>query len=309
MTSRILRPRGEKRCNQCWKIKSRADFIGVDGRERAKNCNACRTKYGRWNKLTPAEKLASRGPRRDPAPSGRVVFVSRSLNRKLGPMPVSYSERGTCPPACMFYEAGCYAENGKDGAHWRGVGARGLAWREFLVRIAELPAGTVWRHNEAGDLAGAGDRVDPMALDELVWTNLDAGARGFTFTHKPVLDRPSDARPILNANAIARANRNGFVVNLSADSLEEADAKADLGIGPIVVTITRDAPLPARTPGGRKLVACPAQTHGMTCLDCQLCAHRDRKSIVAFRAHGQSAALVGELVRRKRAATAEAANA
>jgi hypothetical protein len=301
MISRISHRRASKRCNQCWKVKPRADFIGVDGRERAKNCNACRLKCGRWNKLSAAEKLATRGPRRDPLPTGRVVFVARSLNRKLGPMPVSYSERGTCPPSCMFYETGCYAENGKDGAHWRGVASRGLSWDDFLDAVHALPPGTLWRHNEAGDLAGEGDAIDFDMLDELIAAN--AGRRGFTFTHKPVIPTRAAETTLEHAEncyAVEHANLGGFVVNLSADSLDEADDKADLAAGPVVVTVPADEPIPARTPGGRKLVACPAQTHAMTCAECQLCAKADRKAIVVFRAHGQSSALVPELVRRKR---------
>lgn len=299
MISRISRRRPTKRCNQCWKVKPREDFIGVDGRERAKNCNACRTKYGRWNKLTAAEKLATRGPRKDPAPTGRVVFVVASKNRKLGPIPVSYSERGTCPQSCMFYEAGCYAENGKDGAHWRGVARRGLTWDEFLFRVRDLPEGTLWRHNEAGDLRGTELAIDVDRLIELVAAN--RGRRGFTFTHRTAFASCADQTRVL-----LEANTSGFVVNLSADSLAQADELAALACAPVVVTVPVGEQLPARSAGGRKLVPCPAQTHARTCAECQLCARPHRKSIVVFRAHGQSAALVPELVRRKRAAIAEA---
>jgi hypothetical protein len=70
-----------------------------------------------------------------------------------------------------------------------------------------------------------------------------------------------------------------------------------------VVVVPERAEVPDRTPEGRKLVSCPAQTHKLTCLECQLCARPGRKSIVYFRAHGPSAGLVTELVRRKRAET------
>lgn len=256
MISRISTRPSKKRCNQCWTEKPRADFVGADGKERAKNCNRCRAKYRGWSGKTAAQKLATRAPRKDPPPTGRVVFVAESKNRKLGAMPVSYSERGTCPPACMFYEAGCYAENGKDGAHWRGVAEHGLEWDEFLERVHALPHGTFWRHNEAGDLPGDGDAIDFDMLDELVGAN--AGRRGFTFTHKPVIPT-RDAETTLdhaeNVYAIEHANAGGFVVNLSADSLEEADDKADLEAGPVVVTVPLGEQLPARTSGGRKLRA------------------------------------------------------
>jgi len=71
----------------------------------------------------------------------------------------------------------------------------------------------LWRHNEAGDLPGEGDDIDVPKLRALVQAN--RGKRGFTYTHKPVLDNPQ------NAVAIKCANQNGFTVNLSADSIEE----------------------------------------------------------------------------------------
>jgi hypothetical protein len=47
---------------------------------------------------------------------------------------------------------------------------------------------------------------------------------------------------------------------------------------------------------------CPAETGAaLTCKTCQLCAIPTRKTIVGFIAHGQSAALVSEIVRGKRA--------
>jgi hypothetical protein len=303
--SRIATHPGKKHCNQCYKWLPRAQFVRPSGREAEKNCNACAEKYKGWSGKTAAEKLATRAPRKDPAVTGRVVFVRRSMNRKLGPIPVAYSERATCPPACAFYEAGCYAEVGKDGAHWRGVAAKGIPWGQFLARVRELPAGQLWRMNEAGDLPGRGDDIDGDMVRALVVAN--KGRRGFTFTHKPVLPTYGWASTLAhqdNAKVIEDAIEDGFTINLSADSLDEADAKADIVAAPVVVVLTGE--IPKYTPGGRKLVPCPAQTHAMTCLECQLCAHPRRKSVIAFRAHGQSAALIPELVRRKRAREAVA---
>jgi hypothetical protein len=144
-----------------------------------------------------------------------------------------------------------------------------------------LPAGTLWRHNQAGDLAGTGDTIDVAALASLVSANV--GKRGFTYTHKPT-DNPN------NRDAVAYANANGFTVNLSADTLTEADELASLGIGPVVVVVTRDAPEKLATPQGRRVVVCPAQTRDdVTCQSCQLCARASRDVIVGFRAHGAGA--------------------
>lgn len=248
---------------------------------------------------TSAEKLDARPKRHDPASTGRISFIPKSGNRKLGPIPTTYSERATCPPACMFYEAGCYADNGFDRYHWDRVAERGMSWDDFLCEVAALEAGTLWRFNEAGDLPGAGNAIDMGALQQLA--RAQAGRRGFTFTHKPVLPKVWEVLVRKkNRIAISEATRLGFVVNLSTDSIDEADAAAALDIAPVVVVVPEHTVVPDQTPEGHKLTACPAQTHKLTCLECQLCARPERKSIVYFRAHGPSAGLVTELVRRKR---------
>jgi hypothetical protein len=91
-----------------------------------------------------------------------------------------------------------------------------------------------------------------------------------------------------NRDVLRSAREAGFPVNLSSDSLSEADAKADLNIGPVVVAIPEHGPYPTRTPAGRSVVVCPAVRFPgkITCESCQLCAIGTRKSIVAFPAHG-----------------------
>lgn len=212
--------------------------------------------------------------------------IRLSGNRKTGPIPVSITTSNTCPDACPWRGAGCYAELHWLGKHWAKVdsGERAsLAWEAFCARVAALPAGQLWRHNQAGDLPGDRDAIDSAALARLVEAN--RGKRGFSYTHKPV--GPSHWQHVANARAVERANRGGLTINLSADSLDEADALADLGIGPVTVVLPEDAPRHSRTRSGRHVVVCPAQEHeDMTCERCRLCAVADRKAIVGFRAHG-----------------------
>jgi hypothetical protein len=211
----------------------------------------------------------------------------KSSNGKVGPIPVSTSSAMTCPNACPLREKGCYAKSGPLNLHWAKVtsGERGSSVDTFAASIASLPAGTLWRHNQAGDLAGIGDTIDTVALASLVEAN--NGRRGFTYTHKPV----SGDTAIATANraAIARANVDGFTINFSADTLSEADELSDLGVGPVVVVL--DAVEGIRgdtvTPAGRKVSTCPATYRdNVTCQSCQLCQRRDRKVIVGFPAHG-----------------------
>ena len=209
------------------------------------------------------------------------------------------TSRGTCPDACSLKWLGCYALYGMLGAHWRKVSAEGDEWPAFCADVAALPEGQLWRHNVAGDLPGAEGAIDADALRELVAAN--AGRRGFTFTHYEV----EGIWNYTNACAIAAANRRGFTVNLSAETLEEADRLCDLNdaqpLGPICVLLPSDAPVRIKTPGGRRVVVCPAELHGhVTCASCQLCANPTRKSVVGFRAHGQARRIVDEVAEPRR---------
>lgn len=217
-----------------------------------------------------------------------VHFAPKSRNEKTGPMPVTTSSAETCPDACPLKASGaCYAKGGPLGMHWAKVSRaeRGDTLADALAKIAMLPAGTLWRHNQAGDLPGLNDEIDAAALRDLV--NANGAARGFTYTHKPVANSPH-ARA--NRRAIRDANLAGFTINLSADNLAEADTLAALDIGPVVVVVARDMPERFETPEGRRGIVCPAQTRdNVNCQACGLCARVDRETIIGFRAHGVSA--------------------
>lgn len=207
-------------------------------------------------------------------------FIRVSGNAKTGPIPQTYSDRSTCPDACAFKGAGCYAEGGNTRMHWDKNTNK--SWETMIAGIRLLPKRQLWRHNVAGDLPGENNRIDVRLLAELVEANRGKG--GFTFTHKPVdLDNWR-----VNAQAVYAANKSGFTINLSADSLADADRKASLGIGPVVVVLPEDAPDKQKTPEGRSVIVCPAQRKelDMQCDRCQLCAKTERKAIIGFRAHG-----------------------
>lgn len=228
-----------------------------------------------------------------------LTLVSR--NAKTGPIPVSTTTKATCPNDCPFKEAGCYAKGGPLAIFWGKVtsGEFGTSWQEFTKKVAKLPKGILWRHNQAGDLPGNGDSIDVDALASLVKAN--KGKRGFTYTHYDVVDNAS------NAIAVYVANNAGFTVNLSANTLSHADKLASLNIAPVVVVLpveferqskgkeytesltdyrvrTNGAKL--QTPQGRKVTICPATYRDdVTCMSCGLCA-RLRDVIVGFPAHG-----------------------
>lgn len=188
----------------------------------------------------------------------------------------------TCPGACPFNHAnsgGCYANGGPLALHWRQVtaGNRGGTLTELCKSIRAMPAGQLWRHNQAGDLPGVGNAINVGELRRIVAAN--TGRRGFTYTHKPIEHAG-------NAAAIAAANRDGFTVNLSGNSLEHADRLADANIGPVVAVVSESTPKQFKTPAGRRGIVCPAQVRDTNCAECGLCQQRDRDFVIGFRAHG-----------------------
>lgn len=182
---------------------------------------------------------------------------------------------------------GCYADSGPVAIHWKAVtnGERGMEWKEFTQAITALPKGQLWRHNQAGDLAGIGDRIAPAFLKDL--TKANEGKRGFTYTHKPMIgDGKVEAS---NRQAVQEANVNGFVINLSGNTLAHADQLANLAIAPVVVVVPSTTKSNLTTPQGRKVVICPAtQREGISCATCQLCARGSRSVIIGFPSHGTS---------------------
>lgn len=227
-----------------------------------------------------------------------VKFVLKSGNAKTGEIPVSMTDRSTCPDSCSFkgkdgsgHLRGCYAEGWPLSQHWTDVETKGVTWEAFCRQVAALPDGQLWRANQAGDLQGKGNTLDREALASLVEAN--RGKRGFTYTHKPVtiddlrraeylrlestgmdpveasrraaamLISPAEMQGLRdNRAAIADANLRGFTVNVSRDSLDAVD---DIGIGSIPVVCVLPAPAKGEkqvkvtyTPKGNRVVTCPA---------------------------------------------------
>lgn len=213
--------------------------------------------------------------------------VKQSSNRKTGPIPVTYSQRDTCPPSCPHYLDDCYAEGFHTRMTWDKIPARGVELSALVQFIGAMPAGQLWRMNVAGDLPGEGEAVDAAALGEIVAAN--TGRKGFTYTHKKSPEAVTWAR---------HATNWGFTINLSADDAGEADKLAATGL-PVVCIVPIDTPKHTTTPGGLPILVCPAQTvNYMTCALCGLCQKADRRQIIGFRAHGTKAREADRKARR-----------
>lgn len=220
------------------------------------------------------------------------ALTVKSRNAKTGPIAVSTSTATTCPKACPMADSGCYAKYGPLGMFWAKVtdGKAGTAWPEFIKAVRMLAPGSMFRHNQAGDLPGEGDIIDAHKLAELA--HAAAHTKAFTYTHKPMNKH--------NAQAVREANAMGFAVNLSGNNLAHADTLAETKAGPVVVVLPAAAETMARearakgqavptlaTPKGRKVVVCPATYRDdINCQACGLCAIATREAIVGFPAHG-----------------------
>lgn len=235
----------------------------------------------------------------------RFYFTPISRNEKTGPMPVTTTEQSTCPTSCPFHRSnagGCYANGGPLKLLWDRIsdGRDGIDFEELCKSISKLGRGTIWRMNQAGDLPGDGELIDPLAMRKLILAN--AGKRGFTYTH---YDVETDAE---NRAIVADANRKGFTVNLSANSPAHADELVKLDAGPVTTVLPaelqrtivkkeftedlteyRKRIADVRTPEGRKVTVCPATYRDdVNCATCQLCQKVEGRAIVGFPAHGAS---------------------
>lgn len=216
-------------------------------------------------------------------------FTRLSTNSKTGPIPTTMSSRSTCPPTCPLKGTGCYADNFPLTLHWNKLDNAGLSLEELAANIRKIPKHSLWRHNVAGDLVP--DIFDPTlickdSLQTLVKAN--TGRRGFTYTHYP-LTAP-------NVSTLVTANRDGFTINVSTETFEDADYAVSQGL-PTVVVVEHDHPKVSKTPAGHKVVVCPAQVRDdVTCATCGLCYLTWRSFIIAFRAHGGQRKMVNNLL-------------
>jgi hypothetical protein len=209
----------------------------------------------------------------------RFHLSLKSSNVKTGPIPVSTSSRETCDPLCPFFGNGCYGDNYPLRFHWDAVtrGERGETWPGFLAAIRALPAGQLWRHNQAGDLWKPGTVMGRAALAQL--TEANAGRRGWTFCHHK--------RTPAVVQAFKSATAQGFTVNASCHSEKEADAAMAHGLRAVFVAPSTETRRQWSTAGGNRAVVCPAQRfEGMDCATCRLCQARPSNVAIVFLAHG-----------------------
>ena len=221
----------------------------------------------------------------------QVALTQASENSKTGAIPTSTSEQSSCAPSCPFINKGCYAKYGPQVIHWRKVSnaERGVDWSEFVTLIRKLSKGQLWRHNVAGDLPHNDGNIDYLKLRQLIDAN--KGKKGYTYTHHTLNDH--------NRVCLENANSMGFTVNVSTESVEEADrVMTEYNLPATAVVNSNKIDRFYKTESGRKVITCPAALFPgkVTCATCGLCQIADRKFIVAFPAHGTARKTVNQIV-------------
>jgi hypothetical protein len=214
----------------------------------------------------------------------RFHLTRVSTNRKTGPIPVATASQSTCPDTCSLRGGGCYAESGPLALHWRSVDTKGVSFTAFLGLVRRLPPRQLWRYAQAGDLPEAAE--DVLALAE-------ANRRRpvLCYTHRRDIDTYRKAADL------------GFTINLSANTLVEADVLARTALPVVVIlpsqyhrssheTITEyrarlGGHLRLETPAGISVAICPATYSDTSCDRCQACSKvRPSGTIIGFPAHG-----------------------
>ena len=224
----------------------------------------------------------------------KFKFTAKSSNAKTGPIPVTMTERASCPDTCVLKKNGCYADNFPLSLHWDRVADNGISFDALLDNIKALPKGQLWRHNVAGDLPSLAGLVDSNEFNRLVETSKHT--RPIIYTHHKLYPH--------NQKLFAKARSEGIVVNASCESIGTAISAVKSGINAVCIMPTSADPvtkiLDCHTQKEvARVVICPAQQkENVTCASCGLCS-RDRVDvgvIVGFLAHGAKSKKVNQLL-------------
>lgn len=199
----------------------------------------------------------------------------------------------TCPDTCRFKDAGCYEQSGINGGRMKKLDAAALGldgdavtaleakvldlqWRRGIPQDGPRRGGRPLRLHDAGDVASAaGAQLLAGAADR--WLQRGGGPV-WTYTARWA-EIPRDAWGPIRVHA-------------SVQSVAEADEAIELGYPP-AYTMNGAFPSARRFPvrssrSGLKVIPCPAETCGLTCMDCFLCLKPLPKgTAVGFVMHGR----------------------
>jgi hypothetical protein len=164
-------------------------------------------------------------------------------------------------------------------------GERGTDWKGFLSKVREIPEGSLWRFNQAGDIPHSNGRINVVMLRSLTLAN--KGKRGYGYSHHVLTSE--------NVKALRAANDNGFTVNVSTNRIQDVDKAMETGLPVVTVLPLGTTGRVQTTEGGNKVLVCPATLgREITCQECGLCQKRDRSFAIGFIAHGAGKKILGK---------------
>lgn len=206
----------------------------------------------------------------------KMKYVAHSFNSKTGDISQTYSEPKTCPKFCPFKGHGCYGENFTTRRHWM----QSDCTSKTLADTMELKGHTkVLRHNVAGDMCKHGtDSLDSELVHDLC--KAYKGIKAYTYTHC--------AKSAENFQLIYKAADNGFIINMSCETMQDVEFCRSHGIPTVlaVYTWTQNDKVTRRI-NGVTYRRCPATVDkNVQCRDCGKCWKKNRKEVIVFPAHG-----------------------
>lgn len=204
------------------------------------------------------------------------------------------SIEATCPDHCVFKAGACYVRGGFTGGRSANLdaAARDNGWlpdEVALLEAAEIKSafrggpipqdgargGRDLRLHTGGDVPSTkGARL--LAAAARNWLRRGGGAV-WTFT-KRWREIPRKAFGVISALA-------------SVETLEDAKLALDRGYAPAIV-LNEHLSHRAEVLNGIRVIPCPAETRGTTCIQCRLCLNAPalvaRRAAIAFALHGGS---------------------
>jgi hypothetical protein len=196
--------------------------------------------------------------------------VGKSGNSKTGPVAATYRDRTSCPASCPAMPI-CYAKGRIESiARKYGTAEPSANIRALAVTI---PHGGTFRVGVVGDFLTSDGTLDEAYVADIAYVAyMRPDITIIAYTHAWRTLTP-DAFP--------------FAVSASCDSPRDISDAVAAG-WPTVATVADSAAF-GRTVAGRKVVQCPAQTRGVTCDTCRLCARPNRAATIGFALHGIAA--------------------
>jgi hypothetical protein len=207
-----------------------------------------------------------------------IHWVAVTADEKVGPVPVSYSPKETCPDTCSLKGGGCYAW----GLFYLNILGKKVASGKLATSLTDAlknraAVARIVRHRVAGDSVGD----VPGTIEECKEVEA-AGLINVGYTHSW---REEPSQPLKQ------------YFRASCESVEEVMQARSNGWGATIIIDkdTSEEDIPYNLPNGERAYLCPTQVEGnkgkISCNTCTLCKITPatiRKTVI-FKTHGSAA--------------------